>query len=112
MDASKLDFYFSTNSKCFSPAQVLQLRERMANIDDAKFSLIQGTDLKDPTTMMLISVFLGELGVDRFMLGNIGMGILKLCTAGCCGVLWLIDLINSKKMTWEYNYNAVNALLA
>lgn len=52
MDVAKLDFYFSTNSKCFSPAQVLQLRERMANIDDSKFSLIQGTDLKDPTTTM------------------------------------------------------------
>ena len=39
------------------------------------------------------SIFLGELGIDRFYLGYIGTGILKLITCGGFGIWWLIDLI-------------------
>jgi len=44
-------------------------------------------------TLVLLSFFLGGLGVDRFFTGYIGLGILKLITGGGCGVWWLIDLI-------------------
>ena len=39
--------------------------------------------------------FFGYLGVDRFMRGQVGLGILKLLTAGALGVWCLIDLIIS-----------------
>ena len=42
---------------------------------------------------VLLSLFLGTLGIDRFYLGYPVLGILKLITAGGCGVWWLIDLI-------------------
>ncbi|MBC7264109.1 MAG: TM2 domain-containing protein [Chloroflexi bacterium] len=48
---------------------------------------------KDWTTALLLSIFLGELGIDRFYLGYTVLGILKLLTAGGCGIWWLIDLI-------------------
>jgi TM2 domain-containing membrane protein YozV len=41
----------------------------------------------------LLSLFLGFLGVDRFYLGKIGTGIVKLLTFGGLGVWYLIDLI-------------------
>ncbi|MEB4613448.1 TM2 domain-containing protein [Leucobacter sp. M11] len=41
----------------------------------------------------LLSWFLGVLGVDRFYLGKVGTGILKLITAGGFGIWWLVDLI-------------------
>jgi TM2 domain-containing membrane protein YozV len=44
-------------------------------------------------TLLLLSIFLGYLGVDRFYVGKIGTGILKLITGGTCGIWWLIDLV-------------------
>ena len=43
----------------------------------------------DKTAALLITIFLGELGVHRFM-----SGIIWLLTAGCFGIGWIIDVVN------------------
>ena len=42
---------------------------------------------------LIMSIIFGYLGVDRFLMGQVGLGLLKLFTLGGCGVWWLIDLI-------------------
>ena len=51
------------------------------------------TSDKDWTTLLILSVLLGGLGVDRFYAGHIGLGVLKLLTLGACGIWELIDII-------------------
>ena len=50
--------------------------------------------MKNKTTALILSILVGGLGVDRFYLGYTGMGVLKLLTGGCFGVLWIIDIVN------------------
>lgn len=50
--------------------------------------------MKSKITARLLSIFLGGLGIDRFYLGYTGLGVLKLFTGGCFGILSLIDIIN------------------
>ncbi|HIS84471.1 MAG TPA: TM2 domain-containing protein [Candidatus Faecivicinus avistercoris] len=49
--------------------------------------------MKSKTTAIILSVLLGQLGVDRFYLGYVGLGVVKLITCGGFGIWWLIDLI-------------------
>lgn len=45
------------------------------------------------STALIVSILVGYLGIDRFIMGHVGLGLLKLFTAGGCGIWWLIDVI-------------------
>ena len=51
-------------------------------------------DKKSHMTALLLSIFAGSLGVDRFYLGYIGSGVGKLLTLGGCGIWYIIDIIS------------------
>ncbi|MCX8082247.1 MAG: TM2 domain-containing protein [bacterium] len=48
---------------------------------------------KDWTITLILSILVGQFGIDRFYTGYTGLGVLKLLTAGGCGIWWLIDVI-------------------
>ena len=111
MDQQRVDMYLMSNNKYYPPENMMFIRERLLMMDEYRFNMLSSVDLKDPTTLLLISIFVGSLGIDRFMLGDTAMGVLKLLTAGCCGVLTIIDWINIQKMTKAQNFNKLMMLL-
>jgi TM2 domain-containing membrane protein YozV len=48
---------------------------------------------KEWLVALLLSVFVGGLGIDRFYVGHIGLGVLKLITCGGFGIWALIDIV-------------------
>lgn len=105
MDVQKADMYIATNGKCFDGFMIPQIHEMLLQADDSKFLQLQGADLKDPTTMLIISFFGGSLGIDRFMLGDTGTGLGKLLTCGGLGIWALVDLFLIMGRTREVNFN-------
>lgn len=111
MDQQKIDMFVMTNQKYFPAEKIMYLKDKLKTLDDEKFSLVSTVELKDPTTILLVSIFLGVLGIDRFMIGDTGMGILKLLTGGVCGILTIVDWFTISKKTKDLNFNNVMSLL-
>ncbi|MCX7876411.1 MAG: TM2 domain-containing protein [Melioribacteraceae bacterium] len=87
------------------------------NMDDNKakqFANIYRARRKDPQMILLVTLvgFLGIAGIQRFITDQLGMGILYLLTAGLCWIGTIIDLINYKKIAFEYNQKEAHQIVA
>lgn len=111
VDKQKVDMFIMSNQKYFPSEKIMILREKMYKLEESKFLMVSCKELTDPTTILLISLFLGSMGVDRFMIKDIGMGVLKLLTGGCCGVLTIIDWFSMQKKAKEKNFNDIMLML-
>lgn len=105
MEKFKIEQFLISNKKYFPSDRLIQMKEIMQNMPDEKFFMLSAAEYKDPTVMLLVSVFLGSLGIDRFLLGDTAMGVLKLLTAGLCGILTIIDWFTVSNAVKEKNYN-------
>jgi TM2 domain-containing membrane protein YozV len=73
--------------------------------------LVQTIQFKDPTTSIIVSILAGTLGIDRFMIGDTGLGIGKLLTCGGIGIWALVDLFLIMGATREKNFAKFQQLL-
>ena len=101
-----------TNSFALLPGadqeEVLWLEELSKNYDEATRQRFLGAYLarrKDPQTVLICCLlgFCAVAGIHRFLLNNIGLGILYLLTGGLCGIGTIVDAINYRRLTWDYN---------
>lgn len=106
MDAQKVDMFMMMNSKFFESHHLGAVRERLVNLDDSKSSAMQMVQFKDPTTALIISILIGGLGIDRFYIGDTGLGIAKLLTCGGLGIWTIIDWFLIMGATREKNMEA------
>lgn len=60
---------------------------------------------KDEQTMLLLTIlgFFGVAGIQRFIIGETGMGLLYFFTGGLCLIGTIVDIVNIKSMTFEFN---------
>lgn len=110
MDAQKVDMYLMSNAKFFEGHQISAVRDRLLAMDDSRFLALQASNLKDPTTILIISILIGGLGIDRFMIGDTGLGIAKLLTCGGLGVWTIVDWFLVMGRTREVNFEKVMML--
>lgn len=111
MDVQKVDMFIMANSKFFSSHQIPAIRERLLQLDDSKWVYIQSLQFKDPTTLLIISLLGGLLGIDRFIIGDTGIGIGKLLTLGGCYVWAIVDLFLIMDATREKNVEMIMRVL-
>ncbi len=87
----------------------------LKNLDENQarsFANIYRTRRRDPQTILLLTLvgFLGVSGIQRFITDQIGLGILYLLTGGICLIGTIIDLVNYKKIAFEYNQKQANQI--
>ena len=70
MDQQKIDLFIMTNKKYLPAEKLVYLKDKLLNLSDDKVTLISTIEFKDPTTILLVSIFFGFLGIDRFMIGD------------------------------------------
>ena len=108
---SKVDMYLTANAKNFESFQINQIRERMLSMDESKWAMIQSIPLKEPQTALLLSIFLGSYGVDRFYLGHTGVGVGKLLTCGGLGIWTIIDWFSIQSAARTSNFEKIQPYL-
>jgi TM2 domain-containing membrane protein YozV len=84
---------------------VQEIVKEMKDDEAQLFANIYRARRRDPQ-LILITTLLGFFviaGVQRFLVNQIGMGLLYLFTAGLCLIGTIIDLVNYQKITFDYN---------
>ncbi len=104
MDTSKVDMFIMSNAKFFQSNHLMYIRERLLTADESKWIYIQTLEFKDPTTSIIVSILVGALGIDRFLIGDTGLGIAKLLTCGGLGIWALVDWFLIMGRTKEKNF--------
>ncbi len=80
-------------------------------MDESKWIMIQSLQLKDTQTSLLISIFLGAYGIDRFYIGDTGIGVGKLLTCGGLGIWTIVDWFMIQKATRQKNFEKIQQFL-
>ena len=108
------DSFLSANTANFPSEQLPSLRQRLSQLDDSQANqVIAAANVKNPTTALILSIFLGTLGVDRFYIGHIGLGVAKLLLAWLTFGIWtVIDWFLIINATKKANLTAINNALA
>ena len=111
MNENTINSFLMQNAKFFDPASQTQIKQLLENVDESKLASIQAISFKDPMTMMILAIGAGSLGIDRFMLGQVGLGVAKLLTCGGCGIWTIVDIFSVQQRTKDFNLNLLKQAL-
>ena len=103
---NQINVLFMNCAKYFPEESMPAIRQTLEQLGPQKASQALAMEYKDPTVALCLSLicFLGVSGIDRFYIGDIGLGVGKLITGGGCGIWALIDLFLIMGATKEKNY--------
>lgn len=101
------------NLRGMSPEEYSYVKQIIAGMDERQtqnFVMFYSGKRKDPQEILLFTLlgFLGLAGVQRFVTGQMGMGILYVFTVGLCFIGTIVDILNHKAIALEYNRKTAN----
>ena len=111
MNQNNIEIFIANHGSKFPVEKLIQIKQMLSTVSDDKLNVIQTVEYKDPTMMQIISILIGAIGVDRFMLEDTGKGLLKLFTCGGFGILTIMDWVTITKQTREYNFKQLSKVL-
>jgi TM2 domain-containing membrane protein YozV len=76
----------------FTEPELMELTVGMSTRQRDYFLAKYYAERKNRILILIISIAFGGLGIDRFLVGDTGLGILKLLTGGVFGILWFADI--------------------
>ena len=106
-----VDQWLAINAKYFPTEQVQYIRQRLEALPEQQLSMLYSISFQDPTMLLIISLLGGTLGIDRFLLGQIGLGVGKLLTCGGCGIWSIVDLFLIMDATRQSNAQKLFAVI-
>jgi TM2 domain-containing membrane protein YozV len=111
METQKVDMFIISNANFFESKQIPIVREKLLNTDDSKWSIILTLQFKDPTLILVVSLLGGFLGIDRFIIGDTGLGVGKLLTIGGFGIWTIIDWFLIMSATRKRNFEKLRQIV-
>ena len=111
MEESKVDMFMMINSNNLPSMSLPDIRQKLLALPDSRASALHMTQFKNPTTAITLSVLIGHFGVDRFYIGDTGLGIAKLLTCGGCGIWTIVDWFLIMGLARQRNYDNLVATL-
>lgn len=112
MELDKVNHILMMLSSKIPAGSIPSVRTRLENTDISESEILAlQSQMKDPLLSILLSIFIGTLGVDRFYIGDVGLGIGKLLTGGGCGIWWLIDIFLIVDATKQKNLELLSYYL-
>lgn len=111
MDKTKIDTFILTNRDCFLNDDIPMIRQRMESADESKWQALSTLNFKDPQTALMLSIFGGPIGVDRFYIGDYLLGVFKTITCGGILIWAFVDQFLIRKATKENNLQILMDIL-
>ncbi len=100
-----------------TPEELMTINARTNGFNDdelSQFCMIYRSKRKDPQLILILCLLglVGIAGLQRFIIGHVGMGILYFFTAGLCFIGTIVDAINHKELSLEYNAKMITETLS
>lgn len=105
-----LNLLLSTYGKYFPEERFADVKTILESMSEDKQAALAMAGFKDPTITLIISLLGGGLGIDRFYIGDTGLGVAKLLTCGGLGIWSIIDWFLIMGAVREKNFQKLLAL--
>lgn len=100
----RIQMFLAQRREFFDVTQTNEIARILPGLDEARFTAVNSASYKSPQTALILSLLAGGFGADRFYIGDMLWGVIKLITLGGFGLLVIYDWIVITKKTREANY--------